>query len=96
MHPSNLPELDLEADPLPEDLRFPAGFVPSTLDQQIREMRHQYQRQRADNDKRTAREYGQSSMHHTTSVWQMHRIKSVLHTLINLKRAQGREYGRHA
>lgn len=69
----------------PADLQFLAGFEPSPIEKQIAEIVHQIKRQEHSNNAAVARQYGNRSMHPITSHQQIHRLKSVLHTLLMVR-----------
>lgn len=74
-------------DLTPRDLRFPRDFTPAPLDDQIRVARKAVHEWRNANLEATERQRGHGSMHWNTYTAELHKRRSVLFTLMNLKQA---------
>ena len=82
----NAPSARVVDNEIPEDLRFPSGFVPAPLDVQIEAARAEVHRWRNANLDATQRQRGHGAMHWNTYTAGLHKRRSVLFTLLQLKR----------
>lgn len=80
-----------DAADVPEDLRFCADFEPCSLVEQIRAARAEVIRYRTANLSRIQRDRGHFSMAPLSYAQEIHRRRSVLHTLVQLQKSQTQE-----